>query len=146
MPRKIAVFNGPNLNRLGTREPEIYGTTTLADIEVMCREAAGADEILFRQSNAEHELVNWIHDAIDGGVDGLIINPAAFTFYSRSLADALKLFSGPLIELHISNVHARGEDYRHSLVSPVATAVLAGLGARGYALAIRAVQAMLDDV
>ena len=144
MPRKIAVFNGPNLNRLGTREPHIYGTTTLAEIERMCRDAAGPDEILFRQSKAEHEIIDLVHEAIDSA-DGLIINPAAFTFYSVAIIDALKMFPGPLIELHISNVHSRGEMYRHSLVSPIATAVLAGFGARGYAIAVQAVRALLDD-
>lgn len=144
MPRRIFVLNGPNANRLGTREPHIYGTTTLADIEAMCQDAAGSDEVLFRQSNAEHQIIDWIHEAIDTA-DGLIINPAALTFYSIAIVDALKMFDGPSIELHISNLHTREKMYHDSLVSPVVTAVMAGFGARGYPMAVKAVQSMLDD-
>lgn len=140
--RPIYVLNGPNLNRLGTREPEIYGRTTLADIEVSCREAAGSLPLVFRQSNREYELIDWVHEAIDEPAAGLVINPAAFTFTSMALMDALKMFSGPLIELHISNIHRREPIYHKSLVSPVATAVIAGLGAAGYAAAVRAVRDM----
>ena len=143
MTKPIYVLNGPNLNRLGTREPEIYGRTTLAEIEAMCREAARGRAIEFRQSNAEHEIIGWIHEAIDRG-GGIVINPAAFTFTSIALLDALKMFPGPIIELHISNIHAREEIYRHSLVSKIATAVIAGLGARGYALAVRALAEMIE--
>ncbi|MGX1309287.1 3-dehydroquinate dehydratase-2 [Amorphus suaedae] len=134
--KPIYVLNGPNLNRLGLREPEIYGTTTLAEVEAMCREAAGETGLVFRQSNREYELIEWIHEAIDEG-SAIVINPAAFTFTSIALLDALKMFPGPLIELHISNIHRREAIYHNSLVSTVATAVIAGLGARGYPAAVR---------
>ena len=139
MTKPIYILNGPNLNRLGTREPDIYGRTTLAEIEDLCREAAGADPIVFRQSNREYELIEWVHEAIDEG-RGIIINPAAFTFTSMALMDALKMFPGPLIELHISNIHKREPIYHKSYVSPVATAVIAGLGPLGYPTAVRAMR------
>lgn len=142
MTKPIYVLNGPNLNRLGTREPEIYGRTTLAEIEGMCREAAGEQPLVFRQSNKEFEIVDWVHEAIDEG-SAVIINPAAFTFYSMAIMDALKMFPGPLVELHISNVHKREPMYHKSLVSPVATSVIAGLGPYGYVVAIQAVRHML---
>src|SRR6266566_3104974 len=126
MNKPVYVLNGPNLNRLGRREPEIYGTTTLADIEASCRQEAGSWPIEFRQTNSEAQLVDWIHEAIDTG-SGLIINPAAFTFTSIAVLDALKMFPGPIIELHISNIHKREPYYHHSYVSKVATAVIAGL-------------------
>lgn len=135
--RPIFVLNGPNLNRLGKREPEIYGTTTLAEVEAMCREAAGDTPVRFHQSNAEHELVDWVHEAIDGGA-GILINPAGLSFRSIPLLDSLKMFPEPIVEFHISNIHRREEIYQHSLVSKVATAVIAGLGAKGYAHAVRA--------
>lgn len=144
MPRCIHVLNGPNLNRLGLREPEIYGRTTLAEIEAMCRAEAGDDEVVFRQTNWEGQLVDWIHEAIDTGAAGMVINPAGLTFRSIPLLDALKMFRAPLIELHISNIHRRDAIYHHSLVSTVATAVIAGLGARGYATAMRAVRELID--
>lgn len=144
MPSKIFILNGPNINRLGTREPQIYGTKTLADIEIICQQAAGSAELVFRQSNREYEIVDWVHEAVDTA-DGLIINPAAFTFYSLAVVDALKLFEGPLIELHISNVHRREKMYHNSLVSPVVTAVMAGFGANGYSLAVQAVRTMLEE-
>ena len=137
MNKPIYVLNGPNLNRLGRREPEIYGTTTLADIEASCRQEAGSWPIEFRQTNSEAQLVDWIHEAIDTG-SGLIINPAAFTFTSIAVLDALKMFCGPIIELHISNIHKREPYYHHSYVSKVATAVIAGLGPDGYRAAMQA--------
>ncbi|WP_417678881.1 type II 3-dehydroquinate dehydratase [Roseibium sp.] len=143
MKRHILILNGPNLNRLGRREPEIYGTTTLADVEAMCVAAAHGNEITFRQSNREYEIIDWVHEGIDTA-DAIIINPAAFTFYSIAIVDALKMFKGPIVELHISNVHSREAMYHNSLVSPYATAVMAGFGARGYLLAIEAVLDMLD--
>jgi len=138
MDRPIYVLNGPNLNRLGKREPEIYGQTTLAEIEALCREAASPCPVVFRQSNFEGDIVNWIHEAIDEGA-GIVINPAGLTFTSIPILDALKMFSGPIIELHISNIHRREAIYHKSLVSPVATAVIAGLGATGYAYAVKAI-------
>ena len=142
MSRPIFVINGPNLNRLGTREPEFYGRTTLADIGDLCREAAGNVPIEFRQSNYEGQIVDWIQEAIDTA-DGIVINPAGLTFNSVSVLDALKMFPGPIIELHITNIHARDTAHRDSLVATEATAVIAGLGARGYPLAVRAMCEML---
>lgn len=129
----ILVLNGPNLNMLGLREPEIYGHTTLADIEAMCR--ARADElgfdIDFRQSNHEGELVTWIQDA-RGVYDGLLINAAAYTHTSLALHDALKILDIPIIEVHISDPKKR-EEFRHfSYVEPLAVHVIAGQGPKGY--------------
>jgi 3-dehydroquinate dehydratase II len=144
MTKPIYVLNGPNLNRLGTREPEIYGLTTLADVEAMCRDAASGQPIIFRQSNKEYEIIDWVHEAIDEA-SGIIINPAAFTFTSMAIMDALKMFRGPIIELHISNIHRREPIYHRSYVSPVATAVIAGLGAEGYATAVRAMRFLTGE-
>jgi 3-dehydroquinate dehydratase II len=141
--KPIYVLNGPNLNRLGKREPEIYGTTTLAEVEAMCREAAGARPIAFHQTNSEETLINLVHEAIDEGA-GIIINPAAFTFTSLALLDALKMFPGPIIELHISNIHRREPIYHRSYVSMIATSVMAGFGAEGYGIAVKAMLARLD--
>ena len=137
MTKPIHVLNGPNLNRLGTREPEICGHTTLAEIEAMCRDAAGDHPLVFHQSNAEHEIIGWVHDAIDNGA-GIIINPAAFTFTSIAILDALELFSGPVIELHMSNKDEEEEIYNRSLISKTATAFIAGMGIAGYPLAVEA--------
>jgi 3-dehydroquinate dehydratase-2 len=142
--RPIFILNGPNLNRLGKREPEIYGTTTLAEIEALCRAAADGWPLRFHQSNMEGEIVNWIHDAVDDGA-GIIINPAAFTFTSIAILDALKMFPGPIIELHISNIHRREEIYHRSLVSKVATAVIAGLGPQGYVTAMRSMKELIRE-
>ena len=144
MGHPIHVLNGPNLNRLGTREPEIYGRTTLAEVEALCQEAAGDHPLVFRQSNREYELIDWVHEAIDAG-GGIVINPAAFTFTSMALMDALKMVPGPIIELHISNIHRREPIYHKSLVSPVATAVVAGLGVSGYPFAVRAMRDLLAE-
>ena len=137
MSKPIYVLNGPNLNRLGMREPAIYGTTTLAEVEAMCRAAAGDHPLEFRQTNAEFQLVEWIHEAIDEG-EAIIINPAGLSFTSIPVYDALRMFPGPIFELHISNVHRREEIYQRSLVSRVATAVIMGLGAEGYRVALEA--------
>jgi 3-dehydroquinate dehydratase-2 len=142
MTKPIYVLNGPNLNRLGTREPEIYGRTTLSEVEAMCRDAVPDQAIEFRQTNREYELIDWIHEAIDGGA-GIIINPAAFTFTSMAVMDALKMFPGPIIELHISNIHRREPIYHRSYISPVATAVVAGLGTNGYPIAVRAMRDLI---
>ena len=140
----IFVINGPNLNRLGKREPEIYGTTTLAEIEAMCREAAGKTLLRFHQSNFEGEIVGWIQEAIDEDA-GVIINPAALSFTSIAILDALKMLRGPIIELHLSNIHRREAIYHNSLVSKVATGVIAGLGANGYPIAVRAMLKLLSS-
>ena len=140
----IFILNGPNLNRLGKREPEIYGNTTLAEIEEMCREAAAPTEVRFHQTNAEHQLIDWVHEAIDMAA-GVLINPAGLSFRSIPLLDALKMFPGPIVEFHISNIHRRDEIYQHSLVSKAATAVIAGLGARGYAHGVRALIDLINQ-
>jgi 3-dehydroquinate dehydratase II len=140
--KPIYILNGPNLNRLGKREPSIYGTATLADVEQWCREEAGKHPVEFRQSNSESDIIGWIHEAIDQG-SGIIINPAAFTFTSIAILDALKMFEGPIIELHISNIHKREAYYHHSYVSKVATAVIAGLGAEGYRVATASLLKMI---
>jgi 3-dehydroquinate dehydratase II len=142
MTKPIYILNGPNLNRLGTREPEIYGRTTLSEVEAMCRNAVPDRAIEFRQTNREYELIDWIHEAIDAGA-GIIINPAAFTFTSMAVMDALKMFPGPIIELHISNIHRREPIYHRSYISPVATAVVAGLGTNGYPIAVRAMRDLI---
>ena len=134
----VAVLNGPNLNLLGKREPEIYGRETLADVEVECRRV-GAElklEIEFRQSNREYEIIDWIHGCRER-VAGVVINPAAFTHTSVAILDALAAFDGPIIEVHISNVHKREEFRRHSYVSGVASGVIVGCGTQGYELALR---------
>ena len=143
MDKPIYVLNGPNLNRLGMREPEIYGRVTLAEIETSCREAAGARALEFRQTNSETQLIEWVHEAIDKG-SGIIINPAAYTFTSLALLDSLKMFPGPIIELHISNIHRRESLYHNSLVSKAATAVIAGLGVKGYATAVSAMSDLIQ--
>lgn len=139
MTRPIHVLNGPNLNRLGTREPGVYGTTTLAEIEAMCRAVDPSLPIEFRQTNSETQLIDWVQEAIDSA-DGIIINPAAFSFTSLALLDALKMFPRPIIEVHISNIHRREPLYNRSLVSLAATAVIAGLGADGYPTAVGAMR------
>lgn len=139
MAAKIMILNGPNLNYLGIREPHIYGSTTLAEIEASCRELAGflGVTVSFHQSNLEGELVNLIQSAY-GNADAIIMNPAAYSFTSIALIDALKIFEGPKIEVHISNIHARDELHRHSITSTAATAVICGLGPYGYIAAILA--------
>lgn len=143
--RSIAILNGPSLNLLGEREPHIYGTTTLADIEQMCRaqaERQGLELLFFRQSNHEGQIIDWIQEA-RGRAGGLMINPAGFTSTSIAILDALKTFSGPVIEVHLSNIHQR-ESYRHhSYISYAATGVIMGFGAQGYVRAVDALAAML---
>ena len=140
----IYVLNGPNLNLLGQREPEIYGRLTLADIEALCRVAAPDAEIVFRQSNHEGELVDWIHQARTNAA-ALVINPAAFTHTSVALLDALKTLDIPVIECHLSNPAAREEFRRHSYVSLAATGVISGFGPHGYELAVRAAHRLAQE-
>ena len=138
MSRTVYILNGPNLNLLGKREPEIYGRETLADVEAACR-ALGQElglSIEFRQSNAEHEIIGWIHEARETAV-AIVINPAAFTHTSVAIMDALNACKCPVIEVHISNVHRREAFRHHSYVSLTATAVMAGFGTHGYQLALR---------
>jgi 3-dehydroquinate dehydratase-2 len=141
--KPIYVLNGPNLNRLGKREPHIYGTTTLAEVETICREAAGECPVVFHQTNSEEKLIDLVHEAIDEAT-GILINPAAFTFTSLALLDALKMFDGPVIEFHISNIHKREPIYHRSYVSMRADAVIAGLGANGYRIGVRALLDMIE--
>jgi 3-dehydroquinate dehydratase-2 len=140
--KPIFILNGPNLNRLGRREPEIYGRITLAEIEAMCRRAAEPYPVRFHQSNHEGEIVEWIHEAIDEGA-GVIINAAAYTFTSIAILDALKMVGAPIVELHISNIHRREAYYHNSYISKVATAVIVGLGPDGYAAAVRGIKELL---
>ena len=142
----IHILNGPNLNLLGQREPEIYGATTLADIEATCKGIAGGEgvDVVLRQTNYEGGLVEHIHDARTEAA-GVIINPAAYTHTSVAVCDALKMLDIPIIELHLSNVHTREAFRHHSYVSPVATAVMAGFGAYGYEMATRAMLRMISD-
>jgi 3-dehydroquinate dehydratase-2 len=146
MNNTVFILNGPNLNMLGRREPHIYGTTTLAQIQQ--RSESLADELglalVFRQTNHEGVMVDWIQEAFDQGA-ALIINPAGLSFHSIPVLDALKLLQAPLIELHLSNIHARDELHRHSIMSGVVNAVICGMGAEGYALALRAVAALLQQ-
>jgi 3-dehydroquinate dehydratase-2 len=144
--RTVFVLNGPNLNLLGKRQPEIYGRDTLADVERNCRALAAelGLELRFEQSNREYELIDWIHEAREAA-GGIVINPAAFTHTSVALLDALNAFEGPVIEVHISNVHKR-EDFRHhSYVSLRADGVIAGCGIQGYMLALRRLGVLLGD-
>ena len=135
---RIQVLNGPNLNLLGEREPDIYGTLSLSDIETSLKEAAGANELVFRQTQAEDELIGWLHEAFLAK-EPVIINPAAFTHYSYALRDAVAALTSSgirVIEVHISNPHSR-ETFRHtSVISGVATGVIAGFGADSYLLAL----------
>ena len=145
MSRLVYVLNGPNLNLLGQRQPQIYGHETLADVERECR-ALGADlglEVRFHQSNREYELIDWVHEARTEAA-GIVINPAAFTHTSVALLDALNTFDNPVIEVHISNIHKR-EAFRHlSYVSMRADGIIAGLGTQGYLLALRRVAVLAD--
>src|SRR5665647_1003305 len=145
MPKTIYVLNGPNLNTLGTREPEKYGTATLADVEKICRDAAARFglEVVCHQSNLEGELVNWIQEAQAKKAAGLIINPAGYTTTSIAILDALLTLSLPVIEIHITNIHARESFRQNSYVSKAAKAVMAGFGTNGYALAIAGLAGMI---
>ena len=138
MSRLVFVLNGPNLNLLGKRQPQIYGHETLADVEARCRALAAELklEIRFLQSNAEHQIIDWIHEARETA-GGIVINPAAYTHTSVAILDALNAFDGPVIEVHISNVHKRESFRHHSYVSLRADGVIAGLGTEGYRLALR---------
>jgi 3-dehydroquinate dehydratase II len=144
MPARVMVLNGPNLNLLGVREPHIYGTTTLAEIEASCRETAAAlgATLAFHQSNHEGALIDLVQQARESA-DAIVINPAALSFTSIALLDALKAFDGPVVEVHISNIHARDELHRHSIISRVAGCVICGAGPYGYVLALQAAARLL---
>jgi 3-dehydroquinate dehydratase-2 len=144
MSARLVILNGPNLNLLGVREPHIYGTTTLAAVEASCRDLAKLLDatLAFHQSNHEGALVDLIQAArIEA--DALILNPAGYSFTSIAMFDALKTFEGPFIEVHISNIHARDELHRHSILSRAARAVICGLGPYGYIVAMQAALQML---
>jgi len=142
--KKILVLNGPNLNLLGTREPAVYGHETLADVERLCAEAGTRLGVAVecRQSNHEGQLIDWLHEAgreiVAGSMLGVVMNPGAYTHTSVALHDAIKGAQVTLIELHISNVHAREAFRHHSFISPAARGIIVGLGVKGYALAIEA--------
>lgn len=144
MSRLIFVLNGPNLNLLGKRQPQIYGHETLADVEADCRKLAASLQLdmRFHQSNREYELIDWIHEARETA-GGIAINPGAFTHTSIAIMDALNTFEGPVIEVHISNVHKREHFRHHSYVSLRADGVLAGFGTQGYQLAIQRLAALI---
>ena len=138
----VLVLNGPNLNLLGTRKPEVYGTTSLADVEELCRVEAGklGLDVVFRQSNHEGQLIDWIHEygaaTKAGGCIGAVFNPGAYTHTSVAIHDAIEGAELPVIETHISNVHRREEFRHHSYVSPVAAGIIVGFGVHGYVLAL----------
>ena len=138
MPKSIYILNGPNLNMLGTREPAVYGRSTLADVEQLCRTEAKVHklDVEFRQSNHEGDIVDWLQEARVKKAVGIVINPGAFTHTSLSILDAIIASELPTIEVHISNIHAREEFRQRSLISKVAKAVLCGFGIDGYRLAI----------
>jgi 3-dehydroquinate dehydratase II len=145
-PPLVAVLNGPNMNMLGLRQPHLYGSATLDDVEQLCAETA---EVLglaidFRQTNSEGELISWVQEC-RGRADGIVINPAGYTTTSIALMDALLATDLPVIEVHVTNIHRREEFRQHSYVSKVAVGVIAGLGVRGYALALQALAEMLQS-
>ncbi|MET0971191.1 MAG: type II 3-dehydroquinate dehydratase [Tardiphaga sp.] len=145
MAGTILVLNGPNLNLLGVREPELYGRETLADIRQRCEDRAKQHGLTvdFRQSNSESTLIDWLHEARDT-MAGVVINPAGLSFHAIALLDALKMFDGPKVEVHITNIHKREPMYQKSLMSHGVTGVIAGLGGFGYALAIDAVASLIQ--
>jgi 3-dehydroquinate dehydratase-2 len=133
----IYVLNGPNLGRLGLREPDVYGTTTYADLVELCRRTATelGVEVDVRQTDAEHEMIGWLHAAADEGAH-VVLNPAAWTHYNIAVRDACAMLRGRLVEVHLSNIHTREPFRHHSVISAVATGVIAGLGVDGYRLAL----------
>ena len=142
----VAVLNGPNLNMLGLRQPEVYGRATLDDVEALCAETAErlGLAIDFRQTNGEGELISWVQEC-RGRAAGIIINPAGFTTTSIALMDALLSTDLPVIEVHVSNIHRREEFRQHSYVSKAAVGVICGLGIRGYALALTAMAELIEE-
>ena len=145
MTRSVHVLNGPNLNLLGRRDVDVYGTSTLAEVEAICREVAEASglELVFRQSNHEGELIDWIHEAFETGA-AVVGNFGALTHTSIAIMDALAVLQAPVIEVHISDIHAREEFRRHSYVSLVATEAVIGQGIDGYRQAVVRVSELLS--
>lgn len=146
MPRRVYILNGPNLNLLGKRQPQIYGHETLADVERDCAALAAelGIETRFLQSNTEGQIIDWIHEAREDAA-GIVINPAAYTHTSVAILDALNAFDGPVIEVHISNVHKREAFRHHSYVSLRADGVIAGCGTEGYRLALRRIATLTRE-
>ena len=146
MAKTIYVLNGPNLNSLGTREPEKYGHSTLADVEKLCRGTAKRFDLAveFRQTNREGEIVDWFHEAKAKKAVGIVINPAGYTTTSVAILDAILAVSIPTVEVHITNIHQRDEFRQHSYVSKGAKAVICGFGVEGYALAISGLASLID--
>ena len=135
---QVLVLNGPNLNRLGTREPDVYGSTTYAELVELC-EKSGQElglGVEVRQTNSEAEMIGWLHEAADSGA-AVVLNPAAWTHTSVALRDACSMLTGPLVEVHISNIHTREEFRHHSYITGVATGAVIGLGVRGYVVALQ---------
>lgn len=147
MTRTLFVLNGSNLNMLGVREPELYGTASLDDVRADCERVSGelGFELFFAQTNAEHQLVEWVQEAFRRNAT-VVINPAGFSFRSVPLLDALHMLATPVVEVHITNIHARDAAHQHSLISSVADAVIAGAGVYGYELAIRAADRLRGDI
>jgi 3-dehydroquinate dehydratase II len=140
---QVLVLNGPNLGRLGSREPEIYGSTSYTDLVAACTETGTelGHQVEVRQTDSEAELVGWLHEAADAGT-AVVLNPAAFTHYSYALRDACAMLTGPLVEVHLTNPHTR-EEFRHtSVISGVATGVIAGFGLGSYRLALHALSGL----
>lgn len=144
MTKPVFILNGPNLNLLGKRQPEIYGRETLADVESACRKLGGelGLDIRFHQSNAEHAIIDWIQEAREAA-SAIIINPAAYSHTSVAILDALKMCEFPVLEVHISNIHQREAFRHHSYVSLRADGVIAGFGTEGYTLALRRVAGLV---
>ena len=144
MSKTILILNGPNLNLLGKRQPEIYGAATLNDVAELCAAAAGAFDagVLMRQSNHEGELVDWIQEARET-MDAIVINPGAYSHTSVAILDALNMFQGPVMEVHVSNIHAREPFRHHSYVSGRANGVIAGCGIDGYVFAVQRIGTLL---
>ena len=147
MPKTVYVLNGPNLNLLGTREPEKYGRATLKDVDKLCRATAKRHglSVVFRQTNHEGEMVDWIQEARDKNVAGVIINAGAYTHTSVAILDALVTLTAPIIEVHITNIHARERFRQRSYVSRAARAMICGFGIDGYGLAVTGLAAMIGD-
>jgi 3-dehydroquinate dehydratase II len=144
MVKTIYVLNGPNLNLLGQREPDIYGHATLADVEALCRKVADAAgyALDFRQTNEEHKMVEWLQE-VRLGAAGVVINPAAFSYAAYPVLDAIKMVEAPVIEVHISNIHRRDEAWRSkSIMTQVVTGTISGLGVHGYAYAVQHIIAL----
>jgi 3-dehydroquinate dehydratase II len=147
MPKTVYVLNGPNLNLLGTREPEKYGRATLKDVDKLCRATAKRHglSVIFRQTNHEGEMVDWIQEARDKKAAGVIINAGAYTHTSVAILDALVTMTAPIIEVHITNIHARERFRQRSYVSKAARAMVCGFGIDGYALAVTGLAEMIGD-